>query len=81
MDYQKFQNFIKKYEFDDWDIKFLNDIAKSCILPDKIKPPKKKLYSIRLNEDDMQKLRQIAKDQWLPYQTLISSIIHKYVTQ
>ena len=80
MDYQAFQTFIKKYDFDENDIGFLNEIMKSCIIPMKTEKQKKKLYSLRLNEDDMIKLKQIAKEQWLPYQTLISSIIHKYVS-
>ena len=80
MDYQAFQNFIKKYDFDQNDINFLNEIMKACVLPVKIKKPIKKLYSLRLNEEDMTKLKKIAKEQWLPYQTLISSIIHKYVS-
>ncbi len=80
MDYQSFQNFMKKYDFDQNDLNFLNEIMKSCTIPTKIQKPKKKLYSLRLDEYDMQKLKQIAKEQGLPYQTLISSIIHKYVS-
>lgn len=80
MDYQSFQKFINKYDFDEWDVKFLNNIMKSCSISTKTIKPKKKLYSIRLNEDDMEKLKKIAEEQWLPYQTLISSILHKYVS-
>ncbi len=80
MDYQLFQNFMKKYDFDQKDLNFLNEIMKSCSISDKNPKPKKKLYSLRLDETDMKKLREIAKEQWLPYQTLISSIIHKYVS-
>jgi predicted DNA binding CopG/RHH family protein len=79
MDYQSFQEFINKYDFDDWDVIFLNNIMKSCSISTKTIKPKKKLYSLRLNEEDMEKIKNIAKDQWLPYQTLISSILHKYV--
>jgi len=79
MDYQSFQEFINKYDFDEWDVNFLNDIMKYSISTKTIKP-KKKLYSIRLNEEDMVKLKKLAKEQWFPYQTLISSILHKYVS-
>ena len=80
MDYQDFQNFIKKYDFDQKDLNFLNEIMKTCILPSKAKKPVKKLYSLRLNEEDVAKIKEIAKTKWIPYQTLISSIIHQYVS-
>lgn len=80
MDYQAFQEFMQKYDFDQNDLSFLNEIMKSCTIPTKIPKPKKKLYSLRLNEEDMLKLKKVAQEQWLPYQTLISSIIHKYVS-
>ena len=80
MDYQDFQNFIKKYDFDQKDLNFLNEIMKTCILPSKAKKPVKKLYSLRLNEEDVNKVKEIAKAKWIPYQTLISSIIHQYVS-
>jgi predicted DNA binding CopG/RHH family protein len=38
------------------------------------------LYSLRLNEEDVNKVKEIAKVKWIPYQTLISSIIHQYVS-
>ncbi len=63
MDYQDFQNFMKKYNFDQSDLNFLNEIMKNCTIPTKIPKPKKKLYSLRLDEYDMQKLKQIAKEQ------------------
>ncbi|OQB41430.1 MAG: hypothetical protein BWY04_00851 [candidate division CPR1 bacterium ADurb.Bin160] len=61
MDYQDFQNFIKKYDFDQKDLNFLNEIMKTCILPSKAKKPVKKLYSLRLNEEDVNKVKEIAK--------------------
>ncbi|HOQ78744.1 MAG TPA: hypothetical protein PKX34_00570 [Candidatus Absconditabacterales bacterium] len=53
---------------------------KTCILPSKAKKPVKKLYSLRLNEEDVNKVKEIAKVKGIPYQTLISSIIHQYVS-
>jgi predicted DNA binding CopG/RHH family protein len=38
----------------------------------------KKAISIRLLENDISKLKSKAIQEWIPYQTLISSIIHKY---
>lgn len=41
---------------------------------------KDKRINIRLNEKDLKKLKAKAAEEGIPYQTLISSIIHKYVT-
>lgn len=36
--------------------------------------------NIRMNSKDVEKLKTIALQEGLPYQTLVSSILHKYVT-
>ncbi len=41
------------------------------------KKTKNKSLNIRLFEDDIEKIKVIALEQGLPYQTLISSVIHK----
>lgn len=41
---------------------------------------KDKRINIRLNEKDLESIQNIAVDEGIPYQTLISSLIHKYVT-
>ena len=41
------------------------------------KKTKKKSLNIRLFEDDIEKIKVQALEQGLPYQTLISSVIHK----
>ncbi len=41
------------------------------------KKTKKKSLNIRLFEDDIEKIKAIALEEGLPYQTLISSVIHK----
>jgi len=41
---------------------------------------KEKRINIRLNEKDLESIQNIAVDEGIPYQTLISSLIHKYVT-
>jgi len=40
---------------------------------------KKKAISIRLLEDDLDGIKARALHEGLPYQTLISSLIHKYL--
>ncbi|MCK5354308.1 MAG: hypothetical protein KAJ63_04270 [Methyloprofundus sp.] len=41
------------------------------------KKTKKKSLNIRLFEDDIEKIKAQALEQGMPYQTLISSVIHK----
>ena len=40
----------------------------------------KRSITLRLNNQDLDLLKHKAKQEGLPYQTLISSIIHKYVS-
>ena len=42
---------------------------------------KRKAISIRLLEYDIQKIKAKAKAEWIPYQTLIASAIHKYANK
>jgi predicted DNA binding CopG/RHH family protein len=39
---------------------------------------KKKVITIRVNDNDITTIKVIALKQGLPYQTLISSVLHKY---
>jgi len=41
---------------------------------------KNKQINIRISEFDLLGLKEIAADEGLPYQTLISSLLHKFVT-
>ncbi len=43
------------------------------------KSSKKKVITLRLNENDLEGIKSIAESEGIPYQTLISSILHKYV--
>lgn len=42
---------------------------------------KDKRVNIRISERDLKELQKIAIKEGLPYQTLISSILHKYVNK
>jgi len=42
---------------------------------------KNKSITIRLAERDIQKVKAKAAEEGIPYQTLITSIIHKYTSQ
>jgi len=78
MDYESFQKFMQKHDFDENELKMLNEIMKWCIIPQNKQKTKRKTYSFRLNENDMIKIKSIADIQWIPYQTLVGSIIHQY---
>ncbi len=41
---------------------------------------KTKNINIRISEDDLAHLKQKANEEGMPYQTLISSVLHKYLT-
>ena len=41
---------------------------------------KTKNINIRISEYDIEKVKQRSLEEGIPYQTLISSIIHKYIT-
>jgi len=42
---------------------------------------KDKRVNIRISERDLKELQRIALKEGLPYQTLISSVLHKYVNR
>ncbi|NIS38043.1 antitoxin [Candidatus Saccharibacteria bacterium] len=44
------------------------------------KAKQKKSVSLRLNRQDLDMLKQKAEKEGIPYQTLIASVLHKYVT-
>lgn len=75
---KELEDLIKKYRLTAEDADLVEKAAQILASQQK-KTTKKKAYSIRLNVDDMEKIRKNAKEQWLPYQTLIGSLIHKYV--
>ena len=39
----------------------------------------KKTVTLRLNVNDLERIRMMAASEGMPYQTLISSILHKYI--
>jgi len=41
---------------------------------------KNKTMNIRVNEVDLNSLKARALEEGIPYQTLVTSILHKYVT-
>jgi predicted DNA binding CopG/RHH family protein len=43
------------------------------------KNSRKRIVTLRLNNNDLEQIKSIANTEGIPYQTLISSILHKYV--
>jgi predicted DNA binding CopG/RHH family protein len=52
--------------------------AKFDAIVDKAK--KSKSISLRLSNYDLEKVKEKARESGLPYQTLISMVVHKYIT-
>jgi len=74
------QDILNSYENDEWvsvanatDITNYRAIAKNTF-------KKNKRVNIRLSEFDLELLQEKALIEGLPYQTLMASILHKYVT-
>lgn len=44
------------------------------------KAKKNKSISLRISEYDLNKLKEKAENDGIPYQTLINTVLHKYVT-
>ncbi|MCA0388208.1 MAG: antitoxin [Bacteroidetes bacterium] len=81
MKYDEFEKeIIQEIENDEWKsaegIESLKSEMKSAA---KATTRKNKRINIRLSEKDISLLKIRALEEGLPYQTLISSIIHKYI--
>lgn len=74
------KDILKSYERGEWrpiknpkaEIKKLREYAKNTLQKDK-------RINIRMSSKDLDQVQVIAAQEGIPYQTLISSIIHKYV--
>ena len=42
---------------------------------------KNRVISLRMNNYDLEKIKERAKEEGIPYQTLISMVLHKYVAK
>ncbi len=75
------QELLQSLENDEWEsvenlkdeIKFHQDIAKNTLRKDK-------RINIRLSSNDLEALKTSAVELGLPYQTLVSSILHQYAS-
>jgi len=75
------KDILESYERGEWrpiknpkaEIKKLREYAKNTLQKDK-------RINIRISSKDLDQVQVIAAQEGIPYQTLISSIIHKYVS-
>ena len=45
-----------------------------------VRGKKNKAISLRITEYDLEKLKEKAENDGIPYQTLITTVLHKYIT-
>jgi predicted DNA binding CopG/RHH family protein len=69
---------LESYENDEW-VSISEDVNKYKVAA-KNTFKKNKRVNIRISEMDLELLQERALIEGLPYQTLMSSILHKYVT-
>jgi predicted DNA binding CopG/RHH family protein len=72
---------LKSYEKDEW--KSIKDLEKKKLEYQgyaKNTAAKNKRINIRLTEKDLSNLKAKSLEEGMPYQTLVASIIHKYVS-
>ena len=75
------RNILESYERGEWvpvknpkkEIKRLQQYARNTLQKDK-------RINIRMSSKDLDQVQVIAAQEGIPYQTLVSSIIHKYVS-
>jgi predicted DNA binding CopG/RHH family protein len=77
---QEEKEILKSYENDEWvSVSDPSDIARyKAAAKNTFK--KDKRVNIRMSEIDLELLQERALIEGLPYQTLMSSVLHKYVT-
>ncbi|TET49646.1 MAG: antitoxin [Actinomycetota bacterium] len=69
----------KKIEEEASSYKEVSEVEKKKIESIIEKSSKKKIVTLRLNENDLEQIKSVARNEGIPYQTLISSILHKYI--
>jgi len=75
----KLDSYEKNIEKEAKDYKKVSDQKKEKIEIFLEKSSKNRVITLRLNDRDLEQLQSIAVSEGIPYQTLISSILHKYI--
>jgi predicted DNA binding CopG/RHH family protein len=75
------KNLIKSYEKDEWEsIKKTPNSFKKYVSYAQASLKKDKRINIRISAKDLEGVQKRAIEEGLPYQTFISSIIHRFIT-
>ncbi len=80
--YDKYeQDLLKSYDRDEWkSVKNVKSKIRKHIEYARNTLKKDKRVNIRISSNDLEEVQVIAIEEGIPYQTLIASIIHKFVT-
>lgn len=71
---------LESYENNEWeDVKGIKNEIKRHVNYAKAALKKDKRVNIRISQKDLESLQKIAMEEGIPYQTLMSSVLHKYV--
>lgn len=71
---------LESYEAGEWHSVDDDDLKKDIIEAAKRSMKKNKRINIRLTEMDLRNLKARAVEEGIPYQTLVSSILHKFLS-
>ena len=74
------KDILKSYENDEWvEIPNMKSEIKKHINYAKATTRKDKRVNIRISQKDLESIQRKALEEGIPYQTLISSLLHKYI--
>jgi len=76
----KLDKFEQEIESNISDYKSVSDKKRDRITNIIKKAKEKKSVNLRVNSQDLDLLKRRAEEEGIPYQTLISSVLHKYIT-
>ena len=71
---------IISHHYFDVDAEIIYEVCKNKIEKIIDKENEKKSISLRVRKYDLEKLKERAQQEGIPYQTLLSSLIHKFIT-
>ena len=75
------KDLLKSFEDGEWNsIKAVSKKKKAFVKVAKCTAAKNKRINIRLSEKDLANLKAKSLEEGLPYQTLVASVIHRYVS-
>jgi predicted DNA binding CopG/RHH family protein len=75
------EDILKSYENDEWkSVNNINEIKQQYVKYARNTFQKNKRINIRISESDLARLKAKSLEEGIPYQTLVSSLIHKFIT-